>query len=355
MAGNSKLRIALIELGNSHDECLYSQIKILMSSEPIHLTLIANVALKEHAKYFHNLDESVFVSIRKGFKSWIDIYRVWKLCRIRKFDKVIFNTAQGKTVSKLLLFPFQKHTQFYGILHNVRKLIASKSQQIITKKLESYFILADYFQQHIPYKCKVEVFYPIFYPEYPSVNIYKPKDEIWVCIPGQVELKRRDYRSLFESISKYGLPQNVKFILLGRYDHPHGDGAYIKEEIQALNVEENFQLWKEFVPVNEFHAYVKSCDYILPLIHEDDISGELYSYQISGAFNLAMGYQKPMLIEEAMAEKFDFPRVILYEKSELIMVLKNQSLSSAVITLPSSKYTFESQRAIYLKSLGILF
>ena len=347
------MKIAIVELDRSHDECLYSQIKIIKSISGIHLTLICNKSLEENVNLFDLVDNKTFFTIRKGFKQWIDIIRIWRFCKKEGFEKIIFNTAQGKVISKLILFPFTKRTKFYGILHDTKKINSSQSQKIITKKIEHYFILSDYLIPNIKSSVSCSVFYPIFFPQYPSATVGKKEDEIWICVPGQVELKRRDYQTLFQSIEKFGVNENIKFVLLGRYGHLHGDGDYIKQQISHLNVQNTFLIWENFIPVPLFHSMLKNSDYILPLIHEDDKSGRLYNSQISGSFNLAVGYQKPLILEKNISDKYKLNEALTYNKSQLMNMINQIPQLDKRNFYKDVKWTFDFQRKRYLQSIGI--
>jgi hypothetical protein len=351
------MKIALIEIGNSHDECLYSQIKIIKSSKDIHLTLIANKSLEESASYYDLVDCKKFVSLRKGIKQWIDLYKLWVYYKKEDFDKIIFNTAQGKETSRILRFPFGKKTKFYGTLHDTRKLNSSYSQKAISKKIDHYFILNEYLEKNIPSSAKkhltFSVFHPIFFPTYPEVQVDKKEEEIWICVPGQVESKRRDYRALFDSIKQFDIDKKVKFVLLGRYGHAHGDGDRLLEQLTSLKVEDQFLIWEKFIPLDLFHAMIKNSDFVLPLIHPGDDSGDLYKGQISGAFNIAVGYKKPLLIEEGVSSDLNDYDMITYKKSELMKTINELVSDKSTLPFEQDKWTFSTQRKAYLQGLGI--
>jgi len=351
------MKIAIIELGNSHDECIYSQIKMIKSVEGTELTLICNSALTENVSHFDLVDKKLFVSIRNGMKQWADLYRLWRLLKVEKFDKIIFNTAQGKSIARLFRFPFGKKTQLYGVLHDIKKLTSSHSQRFISKKMGHYFLLNDYLMQSVQQtksnRLSFSVFYPIFFPDFRSSLIEKKDDEIWVAVPGQVELKRRDYQTLFESIEKYGIKANIKFLLLGRCGHAHGDGDYVKQQIASLEVQNHFYLWDDFIPVENFHAWLRASDYILPLIHKGDVSGNLYTNQISGAFNLAAAYKKTMLIEQRFAANFDSFELQSYNKLDIMSCVNALEKKDSLEKYQQEKWLFEYQRDAYVKALEL--
>ncbi len=347
------MKIAIVELGGSHDECLYSQIKIIKSCPNIHLTLICNKSLEGNIKHFDHIDKNIFLSVRKGYKQWVDIFRFWQLCKANRFDKIIFNTAQGKLVSRLSRLPF-KDIEFYGILHDIKKINSSHSQKYISKKIKHYFVLSEYLKNRIKNHSSFSVLYPIYFPDYPSQEVKKKKDEIWICIPGQVELKRRDYTTLFESIQKSGINKNIKFLLLGRCEHEHGDGAYIKQKIVELSVTDNFLIWDEFIPVSTFYSMIKNSDYIMPLIHDNDISGDLYNTQISGAYNLAVAYKKPILAEKEISNKIlSEYSPVTYDNNSLMKTINQLEQYDGDNLYTDKKWTFDFQRKTYLECIGV--
>jgi len=348
------MKIAIVELGGSHDECLYSQIKIIKSCPNIHLTLICNKSLEGNIKHFNHIDKKIFLSVRKGYKQWADIFRFWQLCKTNSFDKIIFNTAQGKVISRIFRLPFKKHIKLYGILHDTKKINSSHSQKYISKKIEHYFVLSEYLKNKIKSTSSFSVLYPIYFPDYLPQEINKKKNEIWICIPGQVELKRRDYKTLFESIQKYGISKNIKFLLLGRCEHKHGDGAYIKQKISELSVTDNFLIWDGFIPVTTFYSMIKNSDYIMPLIHDNDISGDLYNTQISGAYNLAVAYKKPILAEKEISNKIlSEYSPITYDNNYLMKTINQLEQYDGDNLYTDEKWTFDFQRKIYLEHIGV--
>ncbi len=345
------MKIALVELGSSHDECLYAQVKILKSIPQVHLTLIAHEDLQSRAQFYGDIDQTAFFAPKKGFKRWRRLFTLWRYCRRQDFDIIIFNTAQGKAVSRLVRFPFGR-TQFMGILHNTRKLRGSFSQRFITKKLKHYFVLSEYLKKHVPQRVAASVFYPILFPHYPSMPVTKQKDEVWICVPGQVEFKRRDYQSLLRSIEKEGIQPHIKFILLGRSAHAEGNGASIRGWIRDHGMENHFQMWDDFIPVDTFYNYLEQSDYILPLIHEGSISADLYKYQISGAFNLALGYQKPILADQSIVDLLSEYHPISYQTHKMMETL-NDLQAAPPAPYSEVKWTFEGLKGAYVKALGL--
>lgn len=348
------MKIALIEIGNSHEECLYSQIKFLSSLPECEITLICSQVIYKQISYQHLFSDIKVVDSPKGWKKYQSLYNIYSYIRRGNFDKLIFNTAQGSFTKKLMMMPYQK-TKLYGTLHNLKKL-DSFSQKLVTKKLERYFVLNDYLLNKVKDTSQGSIFssyYPIFFPKLNIGMITKPEDENWIAIPGQVELKRRDYLSLLKAISSRTISDKIKFLLLGPADHSHGDGLFIREQIAQLGLSSNFVLWSDYMPNNLFHEYMSLCDFVMPLIHEDHVSSQLYRYQISGAFNQAFSYRKPLLVSKHLKNIEDFQDTVIFysldDLSNLESLLDNNNRRFYQL----DKWSFEFQKNHYLKEIGI--
>lgn len=353
------LKIVLIELNRSHDECLYSQVKFIKDAkQDTHLTLVCNKALEPRVKHFDGVDHFEYVQFRPGLKEWIDLFRFSRWLKKRRFDKIIFNTAQGRLIKNLFAFLRKRKPPIYGTLHRISKLDKSSGQKVISSKITSYFVLADYLKdsldQTVVEKYNITAFYPIFFPTKNIEPIKKSGDEAWICIPGAVEYKRRDYESLIDGIRTHGLVPKVKFILLGGSGHSHGSGGELKTELSSLGVIDQFAIWDDFVDQETYDKYFPACDYVLPLIHENHRSAKLYKMQITGGFNLAIAHGKPLLLEKAFHDFSNFgdQNVIPYASGELIPTI-NSLESHSTQPFTEKRWSFEFQSKQYLKGLEI--
>jgi len=344
-------KVAIIEIGGSHGECLYSQIQFLKEKD-MEVTLICSSNLKNTVSHLKQVNQFQFVDYEKG--EWKGALAVRQIINKSHFDAIVINTAHGKRIRNILLFPFSKKQNFTGIAHNAKKFAKSNTQTIINRKIKKYFFLAEYLLQNkeslLATRLSFDYFYPIFFPELLINKLPKPKEEIWICIPGQVEYKRRDYKTLFEQIEKSGLSPNIKLIFLGKSKHKHGDGEAIQQEIERLGIKNQCVHWDGFVDTNTFETYMKQCDYLLPLIHQD--KPELSNYftnQISGTFNLAFGYNKPLLLEESFQDYPDFKvDGEFYKTDDLVSNLNNLEIKKKEI-YTSERFTFKEQRRRYLE------
>ena len=299
------IKIALIEVTDFHDECLFSHIQYLKGPNH-HITLICNQKLEARVKDYPDVDEFIFVNLDtkwKKYKAWFDIWRLLK----GKMSKIIFNTGESY-INKLLFFPF-KNTELIGVLHNAQKL-KRKKQIAISNKLDKYFVLGDFIKQSVERdklsQLPIGVFYPIVFPAF-KIQFHKPKNETWITIPGAIEMDKRDYQSLLA----LKMPESLKLILLGR---PKTESS--KEFIQQLlksNIAENVIVFDSFISYEIFHTYIKQSDFILPLIHPNNTQFFNYlSYKITGSYNLAIAYNIPMLLEQSFNAIDEYKNCALY-------------------------------------------
>lgn len=360
MQGNTKQKkAALIELGGSHSETLYSQL-LFLKHGGYHTTLIVDERVYKQVVTHDHVDVLINAPMLTPLPQ-----RIKTLWGIRSYiiknsiDTVIFNTAGGPLVRMLTMMPYPARVRFAGTLHSLHKLKGSVTQKLISRRIKKYFLL----DRHLKDKAKeysrrglsFESYYAMFYMPFPDQPaIHKPMGETWIAIPGVVEYVRKDYKSLAEALAKLPEPLPLKFLLLGSSFHKSGDGADFTSLIERLNVKNYFKFWEGFVSNEEFHAYGKVSDAVMPLIHPKDGERNVYiDYQISGAWNLAFAYKKPLLLAAPFKQVKDLNRYgVFYDVDKLAELLK--SLPELLARLDTGLYEdepwqFEYQANNYLK------
>lgn len=343
------MKIALVELDDSpHDVNLYSQIKFLKSVNPTFVALICSKALEERLVCYQPLVDKIHL-VQKKLNFW-GIIKLRNLIIAEGFDKVIFNTAHGNQIKILLSFPFPKSIEFLGVLHYPDKLEHSNSQKMISKRVKKYFLLNDYLLQDLKHspKLNIQTTYFIYYPELKTLPVQKKEGEVWICVPGAVEFNRRDYVGLIQSIGKIGLDKKIKFILLGNSQHKNGDGTPLKQMLAEFGLQDNFMLWNSFVGLEEFYSYIRKSDYIMPLIHPDHESFNIYKNQISGSYNLAFGFKKMLLMENSFRDYSDFKaNAIFYSMDNIADTVNGLQIPQMEDLYTENKWAFDFQANKY--------
>ena len=338
------MKVALVEFSENHSECLFSQALFLQDAS-ITYVIICNRKLQQELEALEGLDAHYFDYPAHSGGKFRAFWKIRGFILKGKFDRVILNTAQSGPAKWFCLIPFPRKVRFFGILHNLEKLRNSFGQKIISLKLSGYFVLNDRLLKSLRSgKGNFQSFYPIFFPSVKSVYPEKKNDEIWICIPGEVSFKRRDYAALFASLDFDKPIENVKFILLGRIlGHTK---PIIDEYSQHPNFPQMIKLYRGFVPFQEFHSIVNASDLIMPLIHPKEDQTYMNS-KTSGSINLALAYQKPLLAHSYWKNCEDF-QGIFYDPSNLQETLAALQIPVMKIT-NSPRLKFENQKNRYIK------
>ncbi|TDU42654.1 hypothetical protein BXY82_0047 [Gelidibacter sediminis] len=294
------MKIALVELSESHEECLYSQVKFLVDAGyDVFLIIHPKINIEGYRElvthvYYYNFDA---LSKLKRIPLQIKLTKY-----LKNFDKVIFNTASSSKSLRNIVFLLNAYqTECIGIIHHVRKLNKSFTQKIISAKIKKYFALSDSLKNNIQVKdtgVRLESFYPIFFPSVERLPLNKKENEIWICIPGRVFYDRKDYQFLLGQLSKFKLPTHLKFIILGNINNH--DGLQLKQQLENHQLSDAFIIFDQFVPNNVFYNYIQQSDFIMPLLQKHD--KDYIDSKITGAFNLAFGFKKPLLFHEFYKE-----------------------------------------------------
>jgi hypothetical protein len=344
-----KSKVALIELGRSHTECLYSQ--FLFLSRKYDVEIICNSFLKELTS---RIREECCISYFDVVKNSDFLSKLKKYLISSGFDKIIFNSIQEKYAKKLALNLFFNKLEIIGLLHRSDKLSGSFSFFILSFKIKKYFVLHDYLLQNLkPKRVRVKSFYAVFYPKYELTDKYRKKpDEVWITVPGSVEFKRRDYFSLLEPLNTKKLGKNIKIIFLGRYMHRKEESSYVNNIISQNDLANHFILFPNSVENEIFFSVINQTDYFLPLIHLDKDNKSIYDNQISGTFNLSIGFKKIMLIEDKWSDKYSFTEnTIIYKKENLIDTINELQELKKPDFHENKKFSLENQAISYNKFL----
>ena len=319
------MKVALIEIGGSHEECMLTQM-IALKSINASITLICTPEIKARNPHFEKYVDAILV-VDFTQKAWPDFKLILGINHFLKsngFQKAVLNTAQGGHIRNLCLTA-PKSVEFIGIIHTIRKFQGSFTQKIIHRKIRKYLLLSDFLLAKItiPKKLKVESFYPLDYPGF-DLKITKRPSETWITIVGGVENRRKDLTGFLSMLEKTR-NENIKFVFLGKSDENKEEVLNFKAQIQAMNLSNQVITFKDFIAPDLFNAYLQESDFLCPLIHPETQSAEQYiSNQISGAFNLAYSYQIPLLIHESYNEIEDLQHSsVFYNLSNFDAILTN--------------------------------
>jgi hypothetical protein len=348
---------ALVEIGGSHDECLYSQAAFL-KADGFSVHLVVSESLEPRIRDFDNVD--TVHTLRTGggefgaMQTALALHRL--MGRIRA-ELVVFNTAHGAVVRDFTLLP-TRGRRLAGVVHNILKLGASTGQKLINRRIRRYLVLNEYLLDNRidDQDLALDWFTPIFFPPYTPVEVAKQPGEVWACIPGKVDFKRRDYEGLLEAMGRNSLPDNLRVLFLGSFENK-ATRARVDELVAATGRPTSFKFFEGFTDHATYQSHLAASDLVLPLLHPGTERFHEYSgVQISGAFNLAFAHKVPLLMERSFAKYKAFAgNSIFYDLDDLAATLQRiatdpaEARAIAAAMEADPRYTFEFQRDRYLK------
>lgn len=332
-------RVAIVEIGGSHDECILSQLVSLKEAGAWVVLCGTKDILEKNSTFKKYLDSFHEVTLPKSaIGDFLEMVRLNRWFKKNKIDRVIANTAQGGHIRNLCITSSPK-IQFFGFIHTIKMLESSFTQSIISKKIKDYFVLNDTLKRYSK-KTKnrnVYSFYPLNYPHF-NLTIPKPENEFWIAIIGGVESRRKDLNGFIE-LAKL-TPKNVHFHFLGKSKLETDEVHQFLKEINENKLSNRIKLFDNFLTEEAFDGYLQKTDAIFPLVHPYTPSAdEYFKRQISGAINIAFSYKIPMLIHENYQDWEDFKDgVIFYNLSNFgerfstfqtsVLTLKNQLIAN---------------------------
>ena len=324
---NSK-RIALVEIGGSHDECLLTQMHAL-HKENFEIFLFTTQEIIDRNPVFSQYITGAEVFELKGSKSdrKQEISRLWKEIKGKGIAKVVLNTAQGNDIRRLTTKAWFSKVEFIGIIHTIRMFQGSFTQKWISTKVKKYFVLSEFLLQQtkVPKGISIDYFYPIRFPDLQPVA---PKSKKRICIIGGVENRRKDLEGFLNLIGKVS-SDSYEFVFLGKSDPTNPDVEKFLDAANDRGLADKIRTYDHFVSAETFDGVLKSADLILPLIHPGTPSADQYfRNQISGAMSVSFAYKIPMLLHEGYAHIEEMQPASFYYNEQSFPAILEEAMNS---------------------------
>jgi len=305
-------RVAIVEIGGSHDECILSQVMGLKDEGAWIVFCGSRAVFEKNSLFAHYFDAFHEVILPKTMLGDVGAMRDLNKWFVReKIDVVVCNTAQGGHVRNLALSANRK-VKFVGIIHTIKMLQGSFTQKLISTKIKEYFVLNDALLRKVePVSgLKLHSFYPLNYPRFES-QLEKSTNQKWIAIIGGVENRRKDLVGFVEMAKQTG--EDVHFYFLGKSDTQKQEVIDFKSILAQEGLEKRVHLFDSFLSEQEMDAHLSQMDGIFPLVHPNTPSAEEYfSRQISGGINIAFSYKIPMMIHEDYSSWEDFQKGVVF-------------------------------------------
>jgi hypothetical protein len=350
---------ALVEFSTSHLICLQSQIRFLTEAGAT-VELILATQARERAMFLTGAHRTHYLDVQYGLKGrWRTVIALRRALGELGVDAVVFNTAEGNHVRDFSLIA-PGGLLYAGFLHHTNKMRRSFTQRLISRRLRRYFVLMDYLLDGLPDStgCRFAAVSPIFHAsDNPPEETAKPPGEFWICIPGEVEFRRRDYQGLAEAVRKTVPDPRIRFILLGSAQTQ--DSAAFEGLLGRSDRRSQFVVFPDYVSQEVFAGYLARCDLILPLTHPGiGLYTDYRHHQVSGSFLEALAYSVPMLLDRSWTGVREFEEISLfYDREELIPTLNDLAQDGRPLTRLRERYarsrvfSFAEQQRRFLEML----
>ncbi|MCR9171510.1 MAG: hypothetical protein NXI10_03390 [bacterium] len=348
-----KKRIALVEIGGSHDECLLSQMHAIWS-QGHEVILITSPEVMDRNPAFAEYTEETFVVNIIELSRKVQVRKVWKILSATNVDTVVFNTAQGKVIRDLCFRAYFSSMEFVGIIHTTRMFTESFTQKIIHRKIKKYLLLSDYLKEKVsPQKgLVIDYFYPL---RFPKAEQKVERSNKQIAIIGGVEERRKDLKGFLQMVQSLQ-DTKVRFVFLGKSDPSKPEVQPFLDAIAAAGMEDRIQTYDHFVSQEEFDKVVRCSDLILPLVHPNTPSADQYfRNQISGAMTVSFGYKVPLMIHEEYKHIEEMQTASFYYTQETFAQNLSEALAQVEQKSKTMKehlaYSVEEQEQKYLQFL----
>ncbi len=313
--------VLLVEFRKGHSELFYSHV-VLFKEMGWDISFLGaedfSEVQRDHYPHFKNVllvkksELGSFAFMRKA-RGWIKEHSI---------DLLIFNTSTGRPILKLCFY-LPRSIQKIGVIHSADRFISSGSQRILRMTVKKFLFLSEQIFQTLPTMrgVKSSFFYPIYF-DAADVPKIASSEMTRVVVAGNVEQKRRDYTGLvrFVAENKTQLVGKCLFYLLGNSSLE--DGVRIRAQCKELGIEDFFVFYDHFITTQEYYSIVAQSDCVMSLIHPTILDFSHYlSSKISGSFNLAYGFQKPLLMHEAFGQSEEFKDTSLFYSDENLLEL----------------------------------
>ena len=337
--------VAIVEFSQSHYECITSVASFLQENA-CRVTIVGdNGYEKVNSKY-----EYIDIPFSR-LSTFTGVLRLLIQLKRKKIDFLFFNTATGShTKIAVLILLFFPKLICSGIVHDIHKISTSFGKRIILLKLKKVFVLSETLYKKItsstPFASQFSYFYPLYFKA-TQEKIEKPKDEIWVGIPGYVEAKRRNYSAVFDIIKQLHEKSPLRFFFLGSTQFSEQE-LQLEIDVLKKNFSNKVHFWDTYIDTPKYHAYIKNMDYLLPLLNPS-----FYKNRISGVFNLACAYKIPLIVASDFELFVEYKEnAFFFQEGELQHFLPKLEKPTKNFFL-EEKWTYTFQKERFLKHISI--
>ena len=352
--------LALFEASPSHSEFFRAQLLFLGQHHyRVHLWIPYQSPYELPASFdWVTVHRFTAASFRQR---WVLIQRLVHFLNQHRIGTLVINTAHGSLVRDLVLRLLLHPVRVVGILHFGEKIAhGSLTQRLISLKINQYFVLAEYILPRVQRAAPRLRFAVLHYLTYHPPTHVAASEGLELAIPGNFEPRRRDYEGLIEWVDQHQTQlARVRFVLLASLaSGAPGHGERVWRTIRDRQLEPFFEKFDYYLSDEEMNRRIAQSDAVMPLLHPRTADYGLFSqFAVSGAFNLAFSFRKPLLMYDQDFTDYPIFREVsfFYTMDSLLNLLtrlathKHQLADKARAYDGIEAFAFEHQSASYVR------
>ena len=290
------MRAALVEFASCHGETLASMAAALVANG-VAVDLIAHPDLIAQRP----LEPAGLRPVRVGSTTSLRARFDRLVTRMRRYDLVLVNTVEPSVVLRGIA---RFHPPVLAVVHSgVVVAEDPEYQAFFAAAHRAAIVLSPHVAASLPPDCPHEVVRPAL-ATHPRGARRAPPEPPLFCVPGTVELARRDYLALLDACQELERQEVEEFevVLCGR--DRTADALRVRREIGRRGLQDRVR----FTGALDFpglYAEVARATCLLPLIHADQSSCRPYfEDRSSGSLWLAVGCGVPLLAEAGLTARY---------------------------------------------------
>jgi hypothetical protein len=336
------MKIAIFDPSGSHGNFAYSQSLVFADDQTqwyIHENIFRRL---NDLKIVDASDSNIKICFEGSSKI---LYYIRSIINInnQSWDFVFFNTLQSDWLLNFIFFLFIKKSKTIVLtIHNINSFFMSSKKksirlfikkwsiQLALKKITYFNVFSLNLKQHLLQKLSgAKVFilpYQVHVSSKPFVSAQQTV--LKVVVPGTIDLRRRDYYMVVETIRLLSHVSNIMILLLGK---PSGNDS--KELVKELDKYKHIVKYHTgFISENDFEQQMVASDIIWgPLQREFEVDGVIEEYGVSketGTTFAMIRYGLPALFPKNIPVMDDLSSGVVYydnagDLAEKLIALSN--------------------------------
>ncbi|MFL6550363.1 MAG: hypothetical protein ACJ8OJ_16840 [Povalibacter sp.] len=264
-----------------------------------------------------------------------------------RFDLVIFNTLEGKSVLECAQQVLGS-TPILGFIHN-GSFIGSmpEYQPFVANPHCKLMVLAPYVANHFAHIARAGSMYPVFFFDREVPRMARTPGKRRFCVQGYFDPKRRHYELLLEAMKKLRAEgrEDFEVYVMGRsLDKRFRDFA---RQIREAGLSDYVRYTWKGIGYGSYYRLLNSIDFVLPLISPESHPNYFKSKSTS-SIAAAVGFNAVPVAHEKLAEYYSISDIAFTYTTDLLSAMR-RALDISDAELAALRVRLQGTKDQYLR------